>query len=209
MKLQRKLFAFAITLSLICSCAIGQTANVPKLKRIDDTTTQTIQIANQMPSQAQYPLQLVHTNGEGNWGDTITLQQDGSFKGEYLHINKFETGEQYPNGTQRYRKYSGRFTSIRQLNATTYTMKLVSLTQEHNNDEPRYENGYRHLSQDVVWMNMGDTLYFYLPQTRMANVPQDLIYAWEVLFGYHDANTPLGCYSIYNVNTTTSYFVYP
>ena len=76
----------------------------------------------------------------------ITLNQDGSFSGEYCDSDMGDSGDAYPHGKEYICNFSGRFDTVVQIDSNTYSMTLSEITTEKESGEEWIEAvSYTHL----------------------------------------------------------------
>ena len=66
-------------------------------------------------------LTFAFSSGAGAWGTILTIQEDGSFEGNYHDANMGDIGEGYPNGSVYICEFSGKFTEPKKENNFTYS----------------------------------------------------------------------------------------
>ena len=76
------------------------------------------------------PLNMTFCSGAGAWA--ITLNNDGSFEGNYHDSDMGFSGEGYPHGTIYICKFGGTFDNIRKIDDNTYAMTLNKITNEES-----------------------------------------------------------------------------
>ena len=84
---------------------------------------------------AAFPLDFRFSSGAGAWYTVITLNQDGSFSGEYCDSDMGDSGDAYPHGKEYICNFSGRFDTVVQIDSNTYSMTLSEITAEKESGE--------------------------------------------------------------------------
>lgn len=180
----------------------GETANTNSY-RADAVISKESELPN------VFPLEFVFCSGAGAWRTAIVVNQDGSFSGEYLDSDMGDRGDGYPKGTQYICNFSGRFDHIKQIDNHTFSMKLAKITAEKEKDEEWIEDGVRSIYSDPYGMEDGTQYLLYTPETKIEELPEDIITwypGWK--FVDEDGNHPgtLSCYGIYNVKMGYGFF---
>ena len=62
-------------------------------------------------------------SGAGAWGASLTINEDGTFKGSYYDTNLGDMGDDHPNGSREESNYTGRFKSAKKNSDGTYTLQ--------------------------------------------------------------------------------------
>lgn len=160
---------------------------------------------------AVFPLEFRFSSGAGAWYTAITLNQDGSFRGEYCDSDMGDSGEDHPYGTEYICNFSGRFDTVTQIDSNTYAMTLSEITTEKEAGEEWIEDGILHRASDPYGLEEGTEYRLYLPETEREGLPEDFLRwypGWN--FADTDGNLPavLSCYGIYNVKMGYGFFAY-
>ena len=71
---------------------------------------------------------FVFASGAGAWGTELTIDDDGSFKGQYHDSDMGSTGDGYPNGTRYYSEFNGQFSEPEKVNEYTYKIYIFPLS---------------------------------------------------------------------------------
>ncbi|PLS27792.1 PASTA domain-containing protein [Bifidobacterium parmae] len=62
-------------------------------------------------------------SGAGAWGASLTISEDGTFKGSYYDTDMGDMGDDHPNGSRSESNYTGRFKSAKKNSDGTYTLQ--------------------------------------------------------------------------------------
>ena len=178
-----------------------------------DTGSSETESAAQKESElpAAFPLDFRFSSGAGAWYTVITLNQDGSFSGEYCDSDMGDSGEAYPHGKEYICNFSGRFDPVVQTDSNTYSMTLSEITAEKESGEEWIEDGILHIASDPYGLSEGTEYRLYLPETEKEGLPEDFL-SWYPGWNFADAdgNLPdtLSCFGIYNVKMGYGFFAY-
>lgn len=143
-------------------------------------------------------MDFTFSSGAGGWATEMTLHSDGSFTGRYFDSDMGVTGPGYPNGTQYYCEFSGKFSNMHQVDDTTWSMNLVSLKEEKIRDG-EIKDGIKYYQGSAYGLDDGDEFLVYMPGTRLSKLSED---AQSWLYGYGlDDQSVSDKYLIYNVNS--------
>ena len=172
-------------------------------------TESAVQKESELPDAL--PLDFRFSSGAGAWYTVITLNQDGSFSGEYCDSDMGDSGDAYPHGKEYICNFSGRFDTVVQIDSNTYSMTLSEITTEKESGEEWIEEGILHIASDPYGLEEGTEYRLYLPETEKEGLPEDLL-SWYPGWNFADAdgNLPdtLSCFGIYNVKMGYGFFAY-
>ena len=143
-------------------------------------------------------LQFSFSSGAGGWYTTLTIQEDGSFSGEYYDGDMGDSGTSYPNGTIYQCSFSGRLAQPEPVNDYTYSLAVQDLTFQQSPDTEEIRDGIRYLYTDATGVSGTDALLLYLPGAPLADLPEE----YRSWVGYSDLSatteTTLPFYGLYN-----------
>lgn len=147
---------------------------------------------------AQIPSDFTFSSGAGGWSTQFTLEDDGSFTGQYYDSDMGDIGAEYPSGTVYISKFTGKFTTPTQINDYTYSMRLENLQTEGTTGEEYFENGQRFIYADPYGFDNADEFLIYTPDAPMSELPEGFK-SWLVAWMNPNEEQILPCYGIYNV----------
>lgn len=148
-------------------------------------------------SFSDIPSEFVFSSGAGGWGTYLTIEADGSFKGEYHDSDMGITGEGYPRGTVYICNFDGKFTEPQKVSEYTYSMKLESLNVKETAGKEYIENEILYITSEPYGMENADEFYIYLPGASMAELPESFL-SWTHIDRDIRDTLPSGYYGIYN-----------
>ena len=137
-------------------------------------------------------------SGAGGWATQMKLHSDGSFTGKYYDSDMGDTGPGYPNGTEYYCEFSGKFSNMRQIDDMTWAMNLTSLKEEKIKDG-EIKDGVKYYQGYAYGLDDGDEFRVYMPGTRLSKLPEES-QSWLSAYGLYD-ETVTDKYLICNMNT--------
>lgn len=142
------------------------------------------------------PLTFLFASGAGGWGTTLTLQPDGSFKGEYEDYNA--------EGPSDFCRFSGQFADITRISEFACTMRLESLQYE---TEPGKKLSGNYVSSEAYGLESGETYIFYMPGTLIQGLDQGFLNWWpDRSLGEAGTLRTLSSYALYNVEAGYGFF---
>lgn len=144
------------------------------------------------------PSSFAFSSGAGGWATQFTLEDDGSFSGQYVDTDMGDVGSEYPGGTVYISNFTGKFTTPIQINDYTHSMRLENLQAEGTAGEEYYENGQRFIYSDPYGFDSADEFLIYTPGAPMADLPEGFK-SWLLAFMNPNEEQTLPYYGIYNV----------
>lgn len=113
------------------------------------------------PTAAQFPqtpLELLFASGAGGWGTDLSLSPDGSFTGTYMDSDMGA-------GVCHLCRFQGRFSEIRQIGDTVFSMKLSELTTQTPAGQTWEDGQTRYIAADPLGLTGGTEFLLYAPGT--------------------------------------------
>jgi len=145
------------------------------------------------------PVELFFSSGAGGWYTAITLQADGSFRGEHRDNDYGDSGENYDITVYK-SSFSGRFSLVEKISEEECSLKLVSLAYE---EEPgtvtlTTEDGVtaRYIATEAYGLTGGKEFRFYAPGKQVSGLNEDFL-NWVHLSG-EDSVLPF--YALHNLS---------
>ncbi len=127
------------------------------------------------------PKEFSFSDFSGIWESSFTLQPDGSFSGSFEEVNPDEASADYPGGTVRYCKYSGKFTKMYRLNDYSYSLFLNELNAEKKSGETEITDGVRYISDTPYGLTEGQSYVLYLPEAKSSLFSENFLFYWPYL----------------------------
>ena len=153
------------------------------------------------------PSEFVFSSGAGGWATEITLNDDGTFNGQYHDSDMGDSGTGYSNGTVYICDFSGKFTMPKKINEYIYSMNLETLDVEGTSGTVYYENDIRYIVSNPYGFDNADEFMIYLPGIAMSDLPEGFI-NWLYAFINVQTTEILPCYGIYNVGGEEGFVAY-
>ena len=192
----------------IAEATVSETVTESADSQTEELTTEVI-TTEAVTEQAALPENLsvdfVFSSGAGAWGTELHLDADGSFSGSYHDSDMGAIGEDYPNGTVYESQFSGTFTEIKQIDETTYSMRLESIETEQIAGEERIEDGVMYISAEPYGMETGEQFYLYAPGAKVADLPESYVGWVSSVSSLGDSDT-LPFYGLYNEEPEYGFF---
>lgn len=141
------------------------------------------------------------SSGAGAWWTELRISSDGTFEGIHLDADMGDAGADYPNGTEYYCSFKGKFDNLEKVDEFTYKMKLVSLLYEEEPDKEEIIDGVRYVYSTAYGLTGGTDFFLYLPGAKLEALPE----GYRGWVGYYylenTTETELPFYGLYNLNT--------
>jgi hypothetical protein len=170
----------------------------------------TEEILTELPFEE--PLEMRFASGAGAWGTVLTLNQDGSFNGEFSDSDMGDSGDDYPKGTVYLCDFAGQFTDIQQIDDHTYSLTLENLTITTENEEEEWiEDGIRYVASTPYGFEDGKDFLFYTPETPVEGLSEEFLWwwpNWNYQTVYSQDPDTLSCYGLQNLATDQGFFTY-
>ena len=138
------------------------------------------------------------TSGHGGWATILTINEDGSFSGEFFDGDLGVTGEGYPNGTMYQSNFTGQFTQPVIVNDYTYSMEISEINYAEELGKEEIIDGMLYCYTDAYGVEGSEEFLIYLPGAPLAELPEEFR-SWV---DYHDLSntteTELPFYALNN-----------
>lgn len=153
---------------------------------------------------ADIPSKFTFASGAGAWMTVLTVNEDGSFTGEYHDSEMGIQGEGYSRGTVYICNFEGKFTEPKKADEFIYSMNLESFQVAEPAGRIYYEDEIRYILSEPVGMQDAGAFYLYLPGAAMSALPKDFLVWCDVGADIRDT-LPTGYYGIYNAGGKTGF----
>lgn len=186
--MKRKVIAVLCAVGIL---VLGGTMPVMAEEHVDlETLEREAQAAEKVSAEAEGDfsykdlkgLTFAFSSGVGAWGTVLTIQEDGSFEGNYHDANMGDTGEGYPNGSVYICEFSGKFTEPKKEDSFTYSAKLESITYEQEPGTSEIVDGMQRIYSEPYGLENSERFLFYLEGTPVAELPE----GYRNWVGYYD-----------------------
>lgn len=121
--------------------------------------------------------EFIYASGAGAWGESFTIEKDGSFTGSYNDSDMGDNGDDYPQGTRYISRYAGHFTDLKKVNDTVYEIKISDISYETATGTDEITDGFHYVYTESPCFGEADVLTIYLPDTLVKDIPED-VYSW-------------------------------
>ncbi len=145
------------------------------------------------------PSSFYFSSGVGGWGTEITVNDDGTFTGEYHDTDMGDTGSKYPNGTVYLCDFSGKFSAPVKKSKYIYSMKLEYIELAKDAGEEEIKDGTLYIYSEPYGFDDADEFYIYLPGCPISKMSEDFL-SWSFIDTDIRTTMPMGVYGIYNVS---------
>ena len=141
--------------------------------------------------------EFTFSSGAGGWRTIMTINEDGSFQGDYGDSDMGSTGPDHPNGTYYYCNFTGRLSAPEYVDDYTYKAVVETLTCEDTPQTETIVDGVLRIASEAYGIEGADTVYIYLPGKPISDL-SDAYRSWWYWGMYDDAPEELPFYGLYN-----------
>ena len=132
-----------------------------------------------------FPRDFVFSSGAGGWSTQITVQKDGTFKGQWMDSDMGDRGSDHPNGTVHVCEFEGKFSAVDQVSDMEFELQLDYLRPTHAAEE-KIEDGILYIWADDVPYGLGQMTekpvgdwHLYMPGMPNEGFPDDVTLWWR------------------------------
>lgn len=152
--------------------------------------------------------EFLFSSGVGAWCTVLTIEEDGSFYGDYHDTDMGDSGETYPNGTMYCCSFHGKFTKPVAINDYTYEFEIASIQCDRRVGEEEIRDGIRYIYSEPYGLEQAKKIHLYLPSAPVDKLPPKYI-EWICNLGdLKKDSTILGIYGLYNVEQEEGFSSY-
>lgn len=147
-------------------------------------------------------LEFMFTSGAGAWRTVLTIEEDGSFFGDFFDA-EMGAGKCYQSS------FSGKFTEPVKVNDYTYSFTITSLDYEKEVGTEEQKEDYLYIYSDAYGIANAEELLIYLPEAPLSELPEDYKnwVTYQISLNGEGA-TELGFYGLYNSTTQCGFYSY-
>ena len=184
---------------IMCSCGSREAENIDGIVKVEDIqdidniqddesnkdieSTQGIESnldtenmensTNEISFADFHNLEFWFTSGHGGWATIMTINEDGSFSGEFFDGDLGVTGEGYPNGTMYQSNFTGQFTQPVKVNEYTYSMQISEMNYGEEFGKEEIIDGMLYCYTDAYGLEGSEEILIYLPGAPLAELPEE------------------------------------
>jgi len=151
-------------------------------------------------------------SGAGGWSTEMTVAGDGTFKGIYHDSDMGDNSDEYPNGTQYYCSFSGKFTKPVQKEEYIYSTTIESISYDHPVGTEEIKDGIRYIYSEAYGLDNPEEILIYLPGMPIEELPEGYLSwvrtNWRMDYEFTANETSLPFYGLYNVNSEQGFSSY-
>ncbi len=149
---------------------------------------------------------FVYTSGVGAWETMLSINEDGTFKGQHSDSDAGDTGEDYPNGTVYSSIFEGKFTTPKKVNDYTYSISIEYINTEKEVGSEEIMDRVRYIYSEPYGLNGAKEIYIYTPQAPLKELPEGFL-GW-VNMALNNEDEYLTFYGLYNIETESGFSSY-
>ena len=144
------------------------------------------------------PSKFGFSSGAGGWYTIITLNNDGTFEGQYIDSDMGSTGIGYSHGTTYKSNFAGKFCTPEKINEYIYLTELIYLKVEETPGTEYIENDTLYICTEPYGFDKAESFLIYLPGCPLKEVSEDYL-SWTLINSEIRASIPVEVFGIYNV----------
>ena len=157
-------------------------------------------------------LNFTFLSGAGGWSTQMTIAEDGTFDGVYSDSDMGSYSDEYPNGTQYYCSFSGKFTEPVKKEEYIYVTTIESISYDYPADTEEIKDGIRYIYSDAYGLDDPREILIYLPGMPIEELPEGYLSwvrnNWFMDSEFTKTETKLPFYGLYNVNSEQGFSSY-
>lgn len=131
------------------------------------------------------PFTFVFSSGAGAWSTTLTIQEDGSFSGQYSDSDAGSYSDAYPNGTQYLCDFTGQLSQPVIVNENTFSVKVEEMKFANQPGTEEIMNDVRVLYSECNGLAKGDELFIAVPGTPLEDIDAE----YRSWLGFYDLSS--------------------
>ena len=131
------------------------------------------------------PFTFVFSSGAGAWSTTLTIQEDGSFSGQYSDSDAGSYSDAYPNGTQYLCDFTGQLSQPVIVNENTFSVKVEEMKFANQPGTEEIMNDVRVLYSECNGLAEGDELFIAVPGTPLEDIDAE----YRSWLGFYDLSS--------------------
>jgi len=152
--------------------------------------------------------QFVFSSGAGAWQTILTINEDGTFSGEFSDADMGWVEEDHPNGVIYSSTFEGKFTEPTKVNDYTYSMQIEYINLEKEVGTEEIIDGVKYIYSEPYGINDAEEILIYTPEAPVKELPEGFRY-WVGLRNLDDLKDEhLGYYGLYNVKEACGFSSY-
>lgn len=131
------------------------------------------------------PFTFIFSSGAGAWSTTLTIQEDGSFSGQYSDSDAGSYDDSCPNGTQYLCDFTGQLSQPVIVNENTFSVKVEEMKFANQPGTEEIMNDVRVLYSECNGLAKGDELFIAVPGTPLEDIDAE----YRSWLGFYDLSS--------------------
>ncbi len=206
--MKKRFYIFLLTISLTMAGCSKTEATVETSKNNDAITNEPT--AEEQPAEnisaeeasfsfTQFEnLEFLFASGAGAWGTVLTIEDDGSFSGQYSDSDMGSNAAEYPHGTHYECTFEGQFTEPVKVNEHTWSMQISEISYAKEVGTEEIKDKIRYIYSEPYGLEHAENILIYLPGTPVDKLPEEYR-SWVGYYIETEGNgTELPFYGLYN-----------
>lgn len=140
------------------------------------------------------------SSGVGGWASKLTINEDGTFEGQYHDSDMGDIGEGYPDGIMYSSTFNGKLSNPVKVNDYTYKVQLEQLKTTNPDVKEEIIDGIKYIYSDPYGLDDAKDILIYLPGAPIKELPEAFL-DWVAMKGAinKESDKKFPYYGLYNV----------
>jgi hypothetical protein len=151
---------------------------------------------------------FIFSSGAGGWSTELHIAADGSFSGYFHDTDMGDTGPNYPKGTRRESRFSGKFVSVKKVSDFEYSMSVAGLRTEGKIGASKIVQGVRVITSEPYGFENADKFILYCPDRKTSDLPSEFIEWMRMPLAWRTTPGTLDVYGLYNVGGEKGFYAF-
>jgi uncharacterized protein YecT (DUF1311 family) len=115
------------------------------------------------------------SSGAGGWCTELFISEDGSFKGNYHDWDFVDPDDEDSKGLMYSCEFEGNFGKLEKVDDLTYKTTIKNIEYKNEPDTKEKIDGVSYLYTTAYGLNEAEDIYFYLPGSKVKELPEDFV----------------------------------
>ena len=184
-----KKIAILVILAIIVILSSCGNESTPVQTELDSESVQTELESTDVQAELASK-DFIFLSGAGAWRTLLTINEDGSFSGEFID-------DDMGINTRYYSSFTGEFTDIQKENEYSYKMKVKEINYKNTPDTEETIDGILIKYSTAYGLAGTEYVYLILPGTPISTLPEGFINYAKAYFSLDESELLEG-YALYN-----------
>ena len=135
----------------------------------------------------------------------LTVNEDGTFSGNYHDGEMGNTGEEYPNGTVYDNNFNGKLTELEKVDDYTFKCRIEYINYDNEPGE-EIKDGIRYIYTKAFGFDIADGFYIYLPGKPLDELSEDFMSWMTMKYSDNETSKVLYFYALHNIEEDLGFY---